>query len=56
MLKKGTRDINPKRFGEGQRMLLYRAATLPGVARIFVAPGIKASLCAVNWRDRSFLN
>lgn len=56
MLKKGTRDIDPKRFGEAQRMLLYRAATLPGLARIFVAPGIKASLCAVNWRDRSFLN
>jgi len=56
MLKKGTRDIDPKKFGEAQRLLLYRAATVPGVARIFVAPGIKASLCAINWRDRSFLN
>ncbi|MBL8592542.1 MAG: penicillin-insensitive murein endopeptidase [Devosia sp.] len=56
MLKKGTRDIDPQRFGEAQRLLLYRAAELPGVARIFVAPGIKKSLCAVTWRDRSFLN
>lgn len=56
MLKKGTREVDPKRFGEAQRMLLYRAATVPGVARIFVAPGIKQALCAVTWRDRSFLN
>ena len=56
VLKKGTRTIDPARFGEAQRMLLYRAATLPGVARIFVAPGIKRALCAVTWRDRSFLN
>ena len=56
MLKKGTREIDPARFGEAHRLLLYRAATLPGVARIFVAPGIKRSLCDANWRDRSFLN
>jgi len=55
VLKKGTRDIDPKRFGEAERLLLYRAAQLPGVARIFVAPGIKRSLCATQWRDRSFL-
>lgn len=55
VLKKGTRQINPSLFGEAQRLFIYRAATLPGVARIFVAPGIKQSLCAVNWRDRSFL-
>jgi len=56
MLKKGTKDIDPSKFGEAQRMLLYRAATLPGVARIFVAPGIKQAMCAINWRDRAFLN
>lgn len=56
MLKKGTRLVDPAKFGEPQRMLLYRAAQLPGVARIFVAPGIKKALCAINWRDRSFLN
>ena len=56
MLKKGTRDVDPKRFGEAERMLLYRAAQMPNVARIFVAPGIKRALCAVTWRDRSFLN
>jgi len=55
VLKKGTREIDPKLFGEPERLLIYRAATLPGVARIFVAPGIKRSLCQTNWRDRSFL-
>jgi penicillin-insensitive murein DD-endopeptidase len=55
VLKKGTRLVDPKLFGEAERMLIYRAALLPGVARIFVAPGIKKSLCAVNWRDRGFL-
>ncbi|HEY9012461.1 MAG TPA: penicillin-insensitive murein endopeptidase [Devosia sp.] len=55
VLKKGTREIDPKRFGEAQRLLIYRAAQLPGVARIFVAPGIKKSLCAITWRDPGFL-
>ena len=56
VLRKGTRTVDPSRFGEAERLLIYRAARLPGVARIFVAPGIKKSLCAVNWRDRGFLN
>lgn len=56
VLKKGTRQVDPNKFGEPQRMLLYRAAQLPGVARIFVAPGIKKAMCAITWRDRSFLN
>jgi len=55
VLKKGTRQIDPGHFGEAERLLLYRAAQLPGVARIFVAPGIKRSLCETKWRDRSFL-
>lgn len=56
VLKQGTRNIDPKRFGEAERLLIYRAAQLPGVARIFVAPGIKKSLCETKWRDPSFLN
>lgn len=56
VLKKGTRTIDPERFGEAERLLIYRAAQLPGVARIFVAPGIKKSLCETKWRDPSFLN
>ncbi|GGF48030.1 penicillin-insensitive murein endopeptidase [Youhaiella tibetensis] len=56
VLRKGTREVDPKRFGEAERLLIYRAAQLPGVARIFVAPGIKKSLCAITWRDRSFLH
>jgi penicillin-insensitive murein endopeptidase len=55
VLEKGTRQVDPDLFGEAERLFIYRAATLPGVARIFVAPGIKQSLCAVTWRDRSFL-
>jgi penicillin-insensitive murein endopeptidase len=55
VLKAGTREVDPALFGEAQRLLIYRAAQLPGVARIFVAPGIKRALCAINWRDRSFL-
>jgi penicillin-insensitive murein endopeptidase len=56
VLKRGSRDVDPARFGEGQRLLIYRAARLPGVARIFVAPGIKKSLCSIRWRDPSFLS
>lgn len=56
VLRKGTRNVDPKLFGEAERLLIYRAAQLPGVARIFVAPGIKKSLCATKWRDPSFLN
>jgi penicillin-insensitive murein endopeptidase len=59
MLQPGTanaRNVDPAKFTEGVRMLIYRAAMLPGVARIFVAPGIKKAMCAVTWRDRSFLN
>jgi penicillin-insensitive murein endopeptidase len=49
-------EVEPSLFGEAERMLIYRAAQLPGVARIFVAPGIKRSLCSIKWRDRSFLS
>jgi penicillin-insensitive murein endopeptidase len=56
VLKKGTRIVDPRRFGAAQRMLIYRAAQPSSVARIFVAPGIKRSLCAIKWRDPSFLN
>lgn len=55
VLREGTRQVDPRRFGEAERLLIYRAAQLPGVARIFVAPGIKRSLCQTRWRDRSFL-
>ena len=55
VLKAGTREVDPALFGEAERALIYRAAQLPGVARVFVAPGIKRSLCAVNWRDRRVL-
>lgn len=56
VLKAGTQEIDSQQFGEAQRMLIYRTAQLPGVARVLVAPGIKKALCAIKWRDRSFLS
>ncbi|MEO8756548.1 MAG: penicillin-insensitive murein endopeptidase [Devosia sp.] len=56
VLKQGTRNVDPKKLDEAKRLLIYRAAQLPGVARIFVAPGIKKSLCETHWRDPGFLN
>jgi penicillin-insensitive murein DD-endopeptidase len=38
VLKKGARLVDPRLFGEAERMLIYRAALLPGVPRIFAAP------------------
>lgn len=55
MIKPGTRSVDPEIWTEAHALLIGRAATSPDVARIFVHPGIKEALCAVNWRDRSFL-
>lgn len=47
--------INPKAWTENHARLLRRAASYPEVARIFVHPSIKKTLC--NWADddRSWL-
>jgi penicillin-insensitive murein DD-endopeptidase len=45
MLRAGGRDIDRRRFGAGQVMLLRLAAGDPAIDRIFVNPAIKEALC-----------
>lgn len=45
MLRAGTLDADPARFGSRQAALIRRAALFPEVSRIFVHPGIKQALC-----------
>ena len=55
MLKKGTRTIDPKKFTMAHLRLIKRAASTPGIARIFVHPGIKKALCDRAGADRAWL-
>lgn len=55
MLRDGTREVDPARFGPPQVAVIRRAARDPEVARIFVHPGIKQALCAVAGSDRGWL-
>ncbi|PLW76119.1 penicillin-insensitive murein endopeptidase [Cohaesibacter celericrescens] len=55
MLKKGTRTIDPKKFTMAHFRLIKRAASTPGLARIFVHPGIKKALCDRAGSDRAWL-
>nr|WP_244574610.1 penicillin-insensitive murein endopeptidase [Cohaesibacter sp. ES.047] len=55
MLKKGTRAVDPNKFTMAHFRLIKRAASTPGVARIFVHPGIKKALCDRAGSDRDWL-
>lgn len=55
MLRPGTREVDPARFGAAQVALIRRAASYPEVARIFVHPGIKRALCDAAGSDRAWL-
>ncbi len=55
MLKSGTRSVDPNKFTSAQFRLIKRAASTPGVARIFVHPGIKKALCDMAGNDRAWL-
>ncbi len=55
MLKDGTRTVDPKKFTQAHFRLIKRAASTPGVARIFVHPGIKQALCSMAGNDRDWL-
>jgi penicillin-insensitive murein endopeptidase len=55
MLRDGTREVDPARFGPLQVAVIRRAARDPEVARIFVHPGIKQALCAAAGSDRGWL-
>lgn len=55
MLKKGTRTVDPRKFTDAHFRLIRRAASQPGVARIFVNPAIKKALCDKAGFSRSWL-
>nr|WP_321458588.1 penicillin-insensitive murein endopeptidase [uncultured Cohaesibacter sp.] len=55
MLKAGTRTVDPRKFTSAQFRLIKRAASTPGVERIFVHPGIKKALCDMAGSDRAWL-
>jgi penicillin-insensitive murein endopeptidase len=55
MLRKGTRTVDQKKFTMAHFRLIKRAASTPGVARIFVHPGIKKALCDRAGADRAWL-
>lgn len=48
MLRAGTLEVDPARFGPRQAALIRRASLFPEVSRIFVHPGIKQALCATT--------
>ncbi|MGN1281572.1 MAG: penicillin-insensitive murein endopeptidase [Succinivibrio sp.] len=43
-------------FDENRKKLIYLAASDSRVERIFVAPGIKAVMCSLDYKDRSYLS
>jgi penicillin-insensitive murein endopeptidase len=51
----GTHRIDAQRFGPAQAAMIRTAASSPDVARIFVAPGIKAALCEAATGDSTWL-
>ncbi|WP_210238722.1 penicillin-insensitive murein endopeptidase [Cohaesibacter sp. CAU 1516] len=55
MLKTGTRTVDANKFTMAHLRLIKRAASTPGVARIFVHPGIKKALCDRAGDDRAWL-
>ena len=55
VLRPGTREVDPARFGASHVALIRRAASYPEVARIFVHPGIKRALCDAAGTDRAWL-
>ncbi|WP_394699174.1 penicillin-insensitive murein endopeptidase [uncultured Cohaesibacter sp.] len=55
MLKNGTRTVDRTKFTDAHFRLIKRAASTPGVARIFVHPGIKKALCDMAGSDSDWL-
>ncbi|HEX2528636.1 MAG TPA: penicillin-insensitive murein endopeptidase [Geminicoccus sp.] len=55
MLKPGTRELDPARFGMRQLAIIRRAALQPEVERIFVHPAIKGAMCEMAGTDRGWL-
>ena len=55
MLRPGTRTVDESLFTDAHIALVRRASRDPQVARIFVHPGIKQSMCARAEGDREWL-
>lgn len=56
VLKKGSVYVDQARWTRGHTMVLYHAATSPGVERVLVHPGVKKQLCDTVKGDRKWLN
>lgn len=56
VLKKGSVFVDTKRWTRGHTMVLYHAATSPGIERVLVHPGVKKHLCDTVRGDRKWLN
>ena len=56
VLKDGVREVDPKKWSESKARLIKRAASYPEVARIFVHPAIKKTLCQWAGNDGAWLN
>lgn len=56
VLKKGSIYVDQKRWTRGHTMVLFHAATSPGVERVLVHPGVKKQLCDTVRGNRKWLN
>jgi len=56
VLKKGTNFVDKSRWTRAHTMLLYHAATSPGIERVLVHPGIKKQLCETVKGNRQWLS
>lgn len=56
VLKKGSIYVDQARWTRGHTMVLYHAATSPGVERVLVHPGVKKQLCDSVRGSRKWLN
>jgi penicillin-insensitive murein endopeptidase len=56
VLKKGTNVVDKSRWTRAHTLLLYHAATTPGIERVLVHPGIKKQLCETVRGDKSWLS
>jgi penicillin-insensitive murein endopeptidase len=56
VLKRGSIYVDQSRWTRGHTMVLYHAATSPGVERVLVHPGVKKQLCDTVKGDRKWLN
>lgn len=56
VLKSGTNYVDQSRWTRAKTMMLYHAATAPGIERVLVHPGIKKHLCETVSGDKRWLS